>query len=273
LLISTILFKRRAERVCGCRRDTLARANLRAFQKCSRGQASLSQRCFFPQGHSRKGISTERTFRALSAPAALEEKSLPAHYVYSRCCIRLRSMLYTSTQSALDAVYIFVVPWSEFPIVPSYPHYPLTIPASALRGLANVVGDAKCQNRAGNSFDASYTVQQSSVVCPPVPNCNRASPQLCVRVPECRRGCSGGEACGAVVRSPNRTCVVRPSGAGIRNRKKTRSHETSHGKNPEAVRTYTPAADRRCREIAKNLAADMAREVREPLLVLYYSQA
>jgi hypothetical protein len=23
-----------------------------------------------------------------------------------------------------DAVYVYVVPWSEFPIVPSYPHYP-----------------------------------------------------------------------------------------------------------------------------------------------------
>ena len=30
-------------------------------------------------------------------------------------------MLYTST---LDAVYVYVVPWSEFPFVPSYPHYP-----------------------------------------------------------------------------------------------------------------------------------------------------
>jgi len=27
-------------------------------------------------------------------------------------------------QSSLDAVYVYVVPWSEFPIVPSYPHYP-----------------------------------------------------------------------------------------------------------------------------------------------------
>jgi len=26
--------------------------------------------------------------------------------------------------STLDAVYVYVVPWSEFPIVPSYPHYP-----------------------------------------------------------------------------------------------------------------------------------------------------
>ena len=27
-------------------------------------------------------------------------------------------------QSTLDAVYEYVVPWSEFPIVLSYPHYP-----------------------------------------------------------------------------------------------------------------------------------------------------
>ena len=27
-------------------------------------------------------------------------------------------------QSTVDAVYVYVVPWSEFPIVPSYPHYP-----------------------------------------------------------------------------------------------------------------------------------------------------
>ena len=27
-------------------------------------------------------------------------------------------------QSSLDAVYVYVVSWSEFPIVPSYPHYP-----------------------------------------------------------------------------------------------------------------------------------------------------
>ena len=28
----------------------------------------------------------------------------------------------SSYQSTLDAVYVHVVPWSEFPIVPSYPH-------------------------------------------------------------------------------------------------------------------------------------------------------
>ena len=27
-------------------------------------------------------------------------------------------------QSTLDAVYVYVVSWSEFPIVPSHPHYP-----------------------------------------------------------------------------------------------------------------------------------------------------
>ena len=33
-------------------------------------------------------------------------------------------------QSNLDAVYVYVVPWSEFPIVPSYPHYPQRVPAN-----------------------------------------------------------------------------------------------------------------------------------------------
>ena len=27
-------------------------------------------------------------------------------------------------QATLDAVYVYLVPWSEFPIVPSYPYYP-----------------------------------------------------------------------------------------------------------------------------------------------------
>ena len=27
-------------------------------------------------------------------------------------------------QSTLDVVCVYVVPWSEFPMVPSYPHYP-----------------------------------------------------------------------------------------------------------------------------------------------------
>ena len=30
--------------------------------------------------------------------------------------------VYSHYQSTLDAVYVYVVPWSEFPIVPSYPH-------------------------------------------------------------------------------------------------------------------------------------------------------
>ena len=29
--------------------------------------------------------------------------------------------------SILDAVYVYVVPWSEFSIDPSYPHYPQTL--------------------------------------------------------------------------------------------------------------------------------------------------
>ena len=31
-------------------------------------------------------------------------------------------------RSTLDAVYVYVVPWPEFPIVPSYPHYPTPPP-------------------------------------------------------------------------------------------------------------------------------------------------
>jgi len=27
-------------------------------------------------------------------------------------------------QSTFDAIYVYVVPWSDFPTVPSYPHYP-----------------------------------------------------------------------------------------------------------------------------------------------------
>jgi len=37
-----------------------------------------------------------------------------------------------SYQSTLDAVYVYVVPWSEFPIVPSYPHYPHMHSSSSL---------------------------------------------------------------------------------------------------------------------------------------------
>jgi len=33
-------------------------------------------------------------------------------------------------QSTLDAVYVYVVPWSEFPIVSSYPHYPQLAPVA-----------------------------------------------------------------------------------------------------------------------------------------------
>jgi hypothetical protein len=37
-------------------------------------------------------------------------------------------------QSTLDDVYVYVVSWSEFPIVPSYPHYPQGGGGSSLRG-------------------------------------------------------------------------------------------------------------------------------------------
>ena len=39
-------------------------------------------------------------------------------------------------QSAIDASYVYVVPWSEFPVVHSYPHYPhlYVLNALGLRG-------------------------------------------------------------------------------------------------------------------------------------------
>ena len=33
-------------------------------------------------------------------------------------------VLDSPSQSTIDAVHVYEVPWSEFPIVPSYPHYP-----------------------------------------------------------------------------------------------------------------------------------------------------
>ena len=33
-------------------------------------------------------------------------------------------MLYTYMSNTLDAVYVYVVPCSKFPVVPSYPDYP-----------------------------------------------------------------------------------------------------------------------------------------------------
>ena len=34
-------------------------------------------------------------------------------------------------QSTLDDVYVYVVPWSEFPIVPFYPHHPHHLPTNS----------------------------------------------------------------------------------------------------------------------------------------------
>ena len=45
-------------------------------------------------------------------------------YAYAYCRVRGSLPLGFHYQSTLDAVYVYVVPWSEFPIVPSYPHYP-----------------------------------------------------------------------------------------------------------------------------------------------------
>jgi hypothetical protein len=33
-------------------------------------------------------------------------------------------MILFDYQSTFDAVYVYVVPWSKFPIIPCYPHYP-----------------------------------------------------------------------------------------------------------------------------------------------------
>ena len=47
--------------------------------------------------------------------------SKPAGLRYAASLVRVVSdSHYLST---LDAVYVYAVPWSEFPIVPSYPHY------------------------------------------------------------------------------------------------------------------------------------------------------
>ena len=46
----------------------------------------------------------------------------------------------SSYQSTLDAVYVYVVPWSEFPIVPSYPDYPQYGCVQALK--VSVIGEA-----------------------------------------------------------------------------------------------------------------------------------
>jgi len=45
--------------------------------------------------------------RILMMMMTLSLRGLDSHYQYT-----------------FDAVYVYVVPWSEFPIVPSYPHYP-----------------------------------------------------------------------------------------------------------------------------------------------------
>ena len=54
-------------------------------------------------------------------------------------------------QSTLDAVYVYVVPWLEFPIVPSYPHYPLT-PRFARNPLSTVAPIRQSRPDAGLGF-------------------------------------------------------------------------------------------------------------------------
>ena len=46
-------------------------------------------------------------------------------------------------QSTLDAVYVCVMPWSEFPIVPSYPHYPQVWIKTFFYSLAGVPREQK----------------------------------------------------------------------------------------------------------------------------------
>jgi len=48
------------------------------------------------------------------------------------------AFLWVSIRFILDAVYVYVVPWSEFPIVPSYPHYPhFQVPDNMKRCVVN----------------------------------------------------------------------------------------------------------------------------------------
>ena len=68
---------------------------------------------------------SERLARA-SAGAGLRDASAserPRTEIWSRPR-PITLVSHSHYQSTLDAVYVYVVPWSEFPIVPSYPHYP-----------------------------------------------------------------------------------------------------------------------------------------------------
>jgi len=49
-----------------------------------------------------------------------------------------------SYQSTLDAVYVYEVPWSEFPIIPSYPHYPHPSPRARLAEIGSGRCGTKC---------------------------------------------------------------------------------------------------------------------------------
>ena len=54
-------------------------------------------------------------------------------------------------QSTLDAVYVYVVPWTEFPIVPSYPHYQQA--AASAKGCVRVRGFVRVVDEVNMDLD------------------------------------------------------------------------------------------------------------------------
>ena len=74
-------------------------------------------------------------------------------------------------QSTLDAVYVYVVPWSELHIVPSCPHYPERLVASAVadtnRGRGRQEGGVGGLGERGGEWDqrcrGTWHIRQGSV--------------------------------------------------------------------------------------------------------------
>ena len=58
------------------------------------------------------------------APASIWSASEGWRFVPPRCRAIGPRVLWVSHYQSTLAVYVYVVPWSEFPIIPSYPHYP-----------------------------------------------------------------------------------------------------------------------------------------------------
>jgi len=54
----------------------------------------------------------------------LDRCSLTSGYLTPRFRFQNGEVSHSHYQSTPDAVSVYVAPWSEFPIVPSYPHYP-----------------------------------------------------------------------------------------------------------------------------------------------------